>query len=62
MLETPLKFAEIRGYLNCSLDYIYKSLESGKMQGRKIAGKWIVYPSDLEKFVKQQPTNQRRIK
>lgn len=61
-LEKPLHFNEVREFLGMGTDYVYKELESGRLPGFKLGNRWRVYPSDLARYLKNQPSNQKKIK
>lgn len=61
-LERPMHFEELKEFLGMGSDYLYKRLQSGEIPGRKLGNKWIVYPSDLRRFLDGQYSNQKRIK
>lgn len=61
-MEKPMHFDEVQKYLGMGSDYVYKKLQSGQLVGYKLGNKWVVYPSDLKKFLERQPSNRRRIR
>jgi len=61
-LEKPMHFSEVVKFLGMGTDYVYKELQGGRLTGYKLGKRWIVYPSDLQKFLSQRPSNQKRIK
>lgn len=58
-LEKPMHFEEVRQFLGMGTDYVYKELQSGRLSGSKLGNRWIVYPSDLARYLKQQPSNRK---
>ena len=61
-LEKPMHFGEVVSFLGMGPDYVYKSLQEGRLYGYKLGNRWIVYPSDLQRFLDQQYSNRQRIK
>jgi excisionase family DNA binding protein len=61
-LEKPMHFEEIQEFLGMGPDFVYKELQSGRLSGHKIGNRWIVYPSELQKYLDQQYSNQKRLK
>lgn len=61
-LEKPMSFTEVKEFLGCGNTWLYSQLQTGRIPARKLGGKWIVYPSDLERYLNQLPSNQRRIR
>lgn len=62
LLEKPLRFEEVREFLGKGKTWLYSELQSGRLTGYKLGNSWIVYPSDLQRYLKQQPSNRKRIK
>lgn len=60
--EKPMHFNEVRQFLGMGSDFIYKELQTGRLKGRKLGNRWIVYPSDVVSYMEKQPSNQKRIK
>lgn len=61
-LEKPMSFKEVKEFLGCGHAWLYEQLESGKLPARKLGGKWIVFPSDLQKYFDRLYSNQQRLK
>lgn len=61
-LERPMHFTEIQEFLGMGPDFVYKNLQSGVIPARKLGGRWVVYPSDLQKYLDRLPSNQKRLK
>ena len=61
-LEKPMSFNEVREFLGRGNTWLYDQLQRGELPGHKIAGKWVVYPSELKKYLNRQYSNQKRIK
>ena len=61
-LEKPMHFDEVMEFLGMGPDYIYKALQDGRITGYKLGNRWIVYPSDLQRFLNQQYNNRFKIK
>lgn len=61
-LEKPMRFKDVQEYLGAGSDYVYKALEGGRLKGYKLGNRWIVYPSDLQKFMDSRPSNQKKVK
>jgi len=61
-LEKPMQFDEVKTFLGRGSTWLYEELQTGRLPGRKLGGKWVVYPSDLQRYLKQLPSNQKRIK
>ncbi len=60
-LEKPMHFKEVKEFLGMGSDYVYKELESGRLPGRKLGNKWIVFPSDLAKYMESRASNRKRV-
>lgn len=61
-LERPMSFSEVKEFLGCGNTWLYEQLQNGRIPGRKLAGRWVVYPSDLERYLGRLPSNQRKIR
>ncbi len=61
-LEKPMSFKEAQEFLGVSNMFLYKRLWRGEIIGHKLGRKWIIFPSDLQRFIDQQYTNQRKIR
>lgn len=61
-LEKPMHFEEIKEFLGMGSDFIYKELQAGRLLGYKLGGKWIVYPSDLRRYLDCLSSNQKKIR
>ena len=61
-LEKPMSFQEVMDFLDRGSTWLYGELQSGRMPGYKLGGRWIVYPSDLQKYLERQRSNQRKIR
>lgn len=61
-LERPLHFKEVQEFLGMGSDFVYKELQAGRLTGSKLGNQWIVYPSDLARYLERQPSNRKRIK
>ena len=61
-LEKPMHFKEIEEFLGMGSDFVYKELQAGRLPGHKLGGKWIVYPSDLKKYMACLPSNQKKLR
>ena len=61
-LEKPMSFNETKEFLGRSHTWLYEELQSGRMPAHKLGGKWIVYPSELQKYLNQQYSNQKKLK
>jgi excisionase family DNA binding protein len=60
-LEKPMHFNEVKEHLGMGTDFVYKELQEGRLKGSKLGNRWIVYPSDLAKYLKNRPSNQKKI-
>ena len=60
-LEKPMHFKDVTKCLGMGTDYVYKALQDGRLKGRKIGNRWIVFPSDLRKFLDNCPSNQKKV-
>ena len=60
-LEKPMHFDEVTEFLGMGTDYVYKELQAGRLIGRKLGHKWIVYPSDLARYLDNKPSNRKKI-
>lgn len=56
-----LSFRETREFLSCGSTKLYELLQDGTLRGRKINGRWRIAESDLQRYLKQQTDNHRRI-
>lgn len=61
-LEKPMSFNEVKEFLGRGHAWLYDQLQRGKLPGHKLGGKWIIYPSELQKYLDQQYSNQRKIR
>lgn len=61
-LEKPMSFKEVQEFLGRGHAWLYDQLQRGKLPGHKLGGKWIIYPSELQKYLDQQYSNQRKIR
>lgn len=61
-LEKPMDFQEVKEFLGMGSDFIYKELQKGRLTGRKLGNRWVVYPSDLQRYLERLPDNRKRIK
>ncbi|MEN6350311.1 MAG: helix-turn-helix domain-containing protein [Syntrophomonas sp.] len=61
-LEKPMHFKEVQEFLGMGSDFIYKNLQSGVIPGRKLGGRWIVRPSDLQKYLDRLPSNNYKLR
>jgi len=60
--EKPMPFNEVKDFLGCGNTWLYEQLQTGRLPGRKLAGKWVVYPSELERYLQRLPSNQKKLK
>jgi len=60
-LEKPMRFKEVQEHLGSGTDFLYKALENGDLKGYKLGRSWVVYPSDLKKFIEAR-CNQKKIR
>lgn len=61
-LEKPMSFKEVKDFLGISNAWLYGQLQSGRLIGHKLGSKWIVFPSDLQRYLDQQYTNRHQIR
>lgn len=61
-LEQPMSFKQVQEFLGCGKTFLYEELQSGRLAGYKLGRKWIIYPSDLQRYLRQRPSNIRKIK
>lgn len=61
-LEKPMSFDELKEFFGRGNTWLYEQLQTGKLPGRKLGGKWIVYPSELQKYMDRLPSNQKKIR
>ncbi len=52
MTERPVTVAEAAEYLHCSVDSVYELVADRTIPARKLAGKWLFFVSELEKYVR----------
>lgn len=57
-----MHFSEVHEYLGMGIDFVYKELQAGRLKGYKLGNRWVVYPSDLQRYMNNLPSNQRKIK
>ncbi|MDD2585489.1 MAG: hypothetical protein PHT79_06650 [Syntrophomonadaceae bacterium] len=60
-LERPMSFEEVRTFLHRGSTWLYTRLQNGEILGSKLGGKWIVYPSNLQRYLDRLPNNRKRI-
>ena len=60
-LENAMTFEEAKQFLGVSCDFLYKRLQNGVITGYKFAGRWVIYQSDLQKYLSQLPNNKKKI-
>lgn len=61
-LEKPMSFKEVQEFLGRGHAWLYDQLQRGKLPGHKLGGKWIIYPSELQRYLDQQYSNQHKIR
>jgi len=61
-LEKPMHFEEVQEFLGMGSTFVYNELQTGRLPGHKLGGKWIVYPSELQRYLDRLPSNQRKLK
>lgn len=61
-LEKPMHFDEVKEFLGMGSRFLYEELQAGRLIGSKLGNRWIVYPSDLKKYLDSQPSNRKRIR
>lgn len=59
--DTLLSFRETKTFLCCGSTKLYELLQDGILRGRKINRRWRIAESDLQRYLKQQTDNRRRI-
>jgi len=52
-MPTLLTIKDLQAYLGCSEPYALALLNSGAIKGFKVAGKWKITESAVEKYIKQ---------
>lgn len=61
-LEKPMSFEEVKEFLGRGSTWLYGQLQKGKIPGHKLGGQWVVYPSELKRYLERLPSNQRKLK
>lgn len=61
-LEKPMSLEEVKEFLGMKKTWLYEQLQSGRLPGHKLGRRWIIYPSELKRYLDQQPSNIKKLK
>lgn len=61
-LEKPMSFKEVKEFLGMQSNWLYEQLQTGRLPGHKLGSRWIIYPSELKRYLDQQYSNIHKIK